>query len=54
METHLRSSGIPWTMLRPGFFAQNLGDAYRLDINEDQRIYIPAARAGGVPRHRIC
>lgn len=29
-------------MLRPGFFAQNLGDAYRSDITEDHRIYVPA------------
>lgn len=31
------------TILRPGFFAQNLGDAYRRDICEDDRLYVPAA-----------
>ena len=33
-----------WTVLRPGFFAQNFGDAYRRDIVEDGRIYVPAGR----------
>jgi uncharacterized protein YbjT (DUF2867 family) len=33
-----------WTILRPGFFAQNLGDAYRQDIVDEHRIYIPAGR----------
>ena len=42
VETHLRGSGIAWTMLRPGFFAQNLKTAYRRDIIEDDRIYVPA------------
>ncbi|HSM83845.1 MAG TPA: hypothetical protein VLS96_19300 [Nodosilinea sp.] len=31
-----------WTILRPGFFAQNLGDAYRDDIRRCDRIYVPA------------
>jgi uncharacterized protein YbjT (DUF2867 family) len=42
VETHLRTAGIPWTILRPGFFAQNLADAYRSDIRDDDRIYLPA------------
>lgn len=33
-----------WTILRPGFFAQNFRDAYRRDIVEDGRIYVPAGR----------
>ncbi|MEO8874136.1 MAG: NmrA family NAD(P)-binding protein, partial [Polyangiaceae bacterium] len=33
-----------WTLLRPGFFAQNFGDAYRRDIVEDARVYVPAGR----------
>lgn len=44
VETHLRTAGVPWTILRPGFFAQNLADAYRDDINDDDRIYLPAGR----------
>lgn len=42
VEQHLMGCGIRWTMLRPDFFAQNLGDAYCLDIVEDDRIYVPA------------
>ena len=38
----MRSDG--WTILRPGFFTQNLGDAYRQDIVERDRIYVPAGR----------
>ncbi|MDC7122769.1 NmrA family NAD(P)-binding protein [Cellulomonas fimi] len=43
VETHLQASGLPWTILRPGFFAQNLADAYRDDIVADSRILLPAA-----------
>jgi len=43
VETHLRGSQASWTILRPGFFAQNLTDAYRTDIVEESRIYLPAA-----------
>ena len=42
VETHLRSHTPSWTILRPGFFAQNLGGAYRRDIVQDDRIYLPA------------
>lgn len=41
VERHLARAG-GWTILRPGFFAQNLGDAYRRDIMQDARIYVPA------------
>ncbi len=43
VELHLEGHGDGWTVLRPGFFAQNLQDAYRRDIVEDGRIYVPAA-----------
>ena len=43
VEKHLRRQA-GWTILRPGFFAQNFGDAYRRDIMEDGRIYVPAGR----------
>ncbi|MEV0003716.1 NmrA family NAD(P)-binding protein [Micromonospora sp. NPDC050980] len=43
IERHLRASGLPNTILRPGFFAQNLADAYGRDIRDDGRIYLPAA-----------
>lgn len=44
VELHLAASGDAWTCLRPGFFAQNLEDAYRRDIVEDGRLYVPAGR----------
>ena len=43
VERHLMRGG-DWTILRPGFFAQNFGDAYRRDIVEDSRVYVPAGR----------
>lgn len=42
VEAHLATLGDAWTVLRPGFFAQNLADAYRRDIVEDGRIFVPA------------
>lgn len=42
VERHLMAVGKGWTILRPGFFAQNLADAYRRDIVEDDRLYVPA------------
>ena len=44
VEDHLRLTEGRWTVLRPGFFAQNLGDAYRRDIVEDDRLYVPAGQ----------
>ncbi len=43
VETHLAASSVAWTVLRPGFFAQNLTDAYLTDIVRDDRILLPAA-----------
>jgi uncharacterized protein YbjT (DUF2867 family) len=43
IETHLTGSGMGWTLLRPGFFAQNLATAYRTDIRDHDRLYVPAA-----------
>lgn len=42
VEGHLLASGLPWTLLRPGFFAQNLGGAYRADIRDHDRVVVPA------------
>jgi uncharacterized protein YbjT (DUF2867 family) len=44
VEAHLQASPIGWTLLRAGFFAQNLGDAYARDIRECDRIFLPAGR----------
>ena len=43
VEEHLKRSALGWTLLRPTFFAQNLGDAYREDIRQDHRLFLPAA-----------
>ena len=53
VEQHLRSGPQSWTILRPGFFVQNLGDAYRRDIYEDDMIYVPAG-AGNVAFIDVC
>lgn len=42
VERHLQDTDVDWTILRPGFFAQNLADAYRQDIAEDDRLHVPA------------
>lgn len=44
VELHLAACGAGYTFLRPGFFAQNLGTAYRADIAEDGRLFLPAGR----------
>jgi uncharacterized protein YbjT (DUF2867 family) len=42
VEAHLRRGPGEWTCLRAGFFAQNLGDAYRADIREHDELFVPA------------
>lgn len=44
VEAHLAARPGGWTVLRPGFFAQNLGEAYRRDVVEAYRLYVPAGR----------
>ena len=44
VEAHLAARGAGHTLLRPGFFAQNLGTAYRSDIADDGRLFLPAGR----------
>jgi uncharacterized protein YbjT (DUF2867 family) len=44
VEVHLASRPGAHTILRPGFFAQNVEDAYRADVIEDGRVYVPAGR----------
>ena len=43
-EQHLKAGHDDWTILRPGFFAQNIATAYRQDIVEHDRIYLPAGK----------
>lgn len=42
VERHLQAATTDWTILRPGFFAQNLAGPYRDDICDDDRLYVPA------------
>ncbi len=42
IEQHLTTLRMKWTLLRPGFFLQNLKGAYRRDIRHDDRVYVPA------------
>jgi len=44
VEVHLLGRGVSATILRPGFFAQNLGDAYAADIRDRDEIVVPAGR----------
>ena len=44
VERHLQDGPGAWTILRPGFFAQNIGTAYRADVVQDDRLYVPAGR----------
>lgn len=45
VEAHLRAGAVPFTLLRAGFFAQNLCGPYRRDIAEDDRLIAPAGDA---------
>lgn len=45
VEKHLGAGDTSHTLLRPGFFSQNLGVAYRQDIAEEGRLFLPAGRA---------
>jgi len=42
VEAHLRAGSVPWTFLRAGFFSHNVLTAYRRDVVEDDRLYVPA------------
>jgi uncharacterized protein YbjT (DUF2867 family) len=42
VEQHLMEHRQTWTILRPGFFAQNFETAYRRDIVEEDRVIVPA------------
>jgi len=44
VEAHLQAGDTPWTFLRASFFAQNVCGPYRVDIRDDDRIYVPAGR----------
>jgi uncharacterized protein YbjT (DUF2867 family) len=45
IEKHLLKTDVAHTIVRPTFFANNLGDAYRNDIRNDHRLFVPAGGA---------
>lgn len=45
VEQYLRSTGSPYTFLRPNFFMQNLATTYAADIRESGVIFVPAGGA---------
>jgi uncharacterized protein YbjT (DUF2867 family) len=42
VERYLDQCGIAWTLLRPGFFMQNLSTVHRAEIRERDEIVVPA------------
>jgi uncharacterized protein YbjT (DUF2867 family) len=42
VEDHLRRGGPPWTLLRAGFFMQNLSTTHRHEIRDHDEIRVPA------------
>ncbi len=45
VEKHLALREMSHTLLRPGFFSQNLGVAYREDIATEGRLFLPAGKS---------
>ncbi len=41
-EQYLKASGVPYTLLRPSYFMQNLDTQYRAGIRDRSEIFIPA------------
>jgi uncharacterized protein YbjT (DUF2867 family) len=44
MEKLVERSGLPYTLLRPSFFMQNLSTQYREEIGRRGQIHVPAGR----------
>ena len=42
IEKRLKASGLGWTMLRPGFYMQNLSTTHLADIRDRGEIVVPA------------
>lgn len=45
VESYLRSTGTPSTMLRPNFFMQNLSGVHAADIRDRDEVFVPAGRS---------
>jgi uncharacterized protein YbjT (DUF2867 family) len=44
IEKYIKEESIPYTFLRPSFFMQNLSTTHRLEIKENNEIFIPAGK----------
>ncbi len=42
LEAWMRTSGVPWTFVRPSFFMQNLTGTHRAEIRDTDEIVVPA------------
>ncbi|MDJ0337901.1 SDR family oxidoreductase [Cryobacterium sp. PH31-O1] len=45
VEQYLKSTGAPYTSLRPNFFMQNLSTTHAAEIREDDDVFVPAGRS---------
>ncbi|RAX48079.1 SDR family NAD(P)-dependent oxidoreductase [Arthrobacter sp. AQ5-05] len=45
VERYLKSSGAPYTSLRPNFFIQNLSTTHAAEIRDDDEAFVPAGRS---------
>jgi len=45
VEQYLKSSGAPFTSLRPNFFMQNLSTIHAAEIRDDDDVFVPAGRS---------
>ncbi len=45
VEKHLQASGVPYTLLRPSFYMQNLNTTHRAEIRDRDEILIPVGKA---------
>jgi uncharacterized protein YbjT (DUF2867 family) len=44
MEDHVRKVGLPYTLLRPSFFMQNLTTTHLPEIRDQDELFMPAGR----------
>ncbi|TQO19769.1 uncharacterized protein YbjT (DUF2867 family) [Rhodoglobus vestalii] len=45
VEQYLKSTGAPYTSLRPNFFMQNLSTTHAAEIRDDDDVFVPAGRS---------
>lgn len=44
IEKHIKKSGVPYTLLRPSFFMQNLSTTHAVDIRDNDEVFVPAGK----------